>query len=576
VRRSWAAVAAAFLAVLAGCTTNTGRENTDSPPGGGAFSIVYATSPAGPAAAIPSAVAGGVVTQLSPSDFQSVDPGQMNVDNEFVVGELLFRTLTGTKQNADGVLEVVGDLATDAGSSTDGGRTWRFTLRDGVKFEDGRAITSQDIAYGIARGFAPELALGRRTLQQWLAGRDNYNAVYKGPYSDGAAPGVQTPDAKTIVFSFDRPRPDLPFVAAQTVTAPVPADKDTKQQYGGKPVASGPYQVDSYTRGQKLVLKRNTNWDPATDPIRHQYPDGFEFVAGVNPAQISERLIADRGPDQTATTWTSVSPETLPRVVDNPEVAKRVTQGPTGNVQHLYINTKRVTELPVRQALNFAIDRDSFVKAQGGQAVSAPATTLLSPLTPGHLEYNAYNGGPAGNPAKAKELLQGKTPALTLASANSPVSQRRALVIKTALERAGFQITMQPVDPQFYYASVSKKDNPYDLILAGSSGLWPDGSLALRSQFDGGQLRDGSENLSQFDAPEIQSRMTALATEPDPTKAIAGWAQLDRDIMAGHAPVVPLTYIRSYTLAGSRVSGLFLSRVTNLPSLREVHVKPAG
>jgi peptide/nickel transport system substrate-binding protein len=564
----------AVLVVLAGCSTNTGQQVPPKDAGASEFSISYGADSAAPAPEVPGARRGGVITELSPSGFQSIDPGQMNVDNEFVAGELLFRTLTATRQKPDGSLEVIGDLATGSGTSTDGGRTWTFTLRDGLRFEDGRAITSRDVAHGIARGFDPRLALGRRTLQQWLAGRDDYSSVYKGPSDATPPPGVRTPDDRTIVFQFDRPRPDLPFVATQTVTAPVPADKDTKEQYGIHPVASGPYQVASHVLGEKLVLERNRSWDPATDPIRHQYADGFEFVSGLSPAQISERLIADRGADQTATTWASVTAEMLPQVASAAEITKRVTEGPTGNVQHLYINTRRVTELPVRQALNFAVDREAFVKVQGGPAVSAPATTLLNPLTPGYRGYNAYDGGTSGDPGKAKDLLQGRTPALTLASGNSPTSQRRAVVLKNALERAGFQITLQPLEPQFYYAEVSKKDNPYDLVLAGSSGLWPDGSLALRAQFDGRQIREGGENLSQFDAPDVEARIDELTAEPDRARAVAGWAQLDQEIMLKHAPVVPLTYIRSYTLSGSRVGGISLSRTLNLPTLRDAFVRP--
>lgn len=539
---------ALLLFVLCGCTTNPGR-TTPPPEQPHGFQITYAGAANGPAPEVPGAVRGGVITQLSPSDFQSIDPVQMNVDNEFVAGELLFRTLTGTRTAANGDLEVVGDLATDSGRPSDNAKKWTYTLRDGVKFADGRPITSKDIAYAVGRGFDPKLPLGRRTLQQWLKGTD----------------GVKTPDDRTIVFTFDQPRPDFPFVATQTVTAPVPADKDTKERYGTNPVASGPYQVDSYVQGEKLVLKRNPAWDARTDPLHHQYPDGFEFVAGLSPAAISQRLVADQGADQTATTWSSVTPELLPQVVDHPDVARRVTEGPTANVQHLYINTKRVTDLNVRRALNYAIDRDSFVKAMGGPAIATPATTLLSPVTPGYQAYNAYEGGPD----KARELLQGIKPApLTLASANTPTSQRRAVAIKTTLERAGFVITLQPVDPQFYYATVSKKDKPYDLVLAGYSGLWPDGSLALRDQF----APDGTDNLANFDVPAVTERMAHLATETG-AQAVADWARLDHDIMADQAPVVPLTYIRSYTLSGSRVGGISLSRTTNLPSLRDAYVR---
>jgi peptide/nickel transport system substrate-binding protein len=125
-------VPALLLFVLCGCTTNPGR-TAPPPQQPHGFQITYAVGAvAGPAQDVPGAVRGGVITQLSPSDFQSLDPAQMNVDNEFVAGELLFRTLTGTRTTASGDLEVVGDLATDAGRSADNGKTWTYTLRVGV------------------------------------------------------------------------------------------------------------------------------------------------------------------------------------------------------------------------------------------------------------------------------------------------------------------------------------------------------------------------------------------------------------------------------------------------------------
>lgn len=66
--------------------------------------------------------------------------------------------------------------------------------------------------------------------------------------------------------------------------------------------------------------------------------------------------------------------------------------------------------------------------------------------------------------------------------------------------------------------------------------------------------------------------MDDLLPEPDRSKATAGWAQLDEDIMRQYAPVVPLTAIRSYTLSGSRVRGVFLSHTLNLPSLRDAYL----
>ncbi|GAB3872736.1 hypothetical protein GCM10029964_011660 [Kibdelosporangium lantanae] len=149
-----------------------------------------------------------------------------------------------------------------------------------------------------------------------------------------------------------------------------------------------------------------------------------------------------------------------------------------------------------------------------------------------------------------------------------PPALRRAVAIRTALEKAGFLVTPQPVDPQFHYATMSKKDELYDLVLAGYSGLWPDGSLPLRDQF----TPDGTDNLANFDVPAVTERMTP-PRHPDRRPGGGGLARLDHDIMAEQAPVVPLTYIRSCTVSGSRVGGISLSRTTNLPTLRDAYVR---
>ena len=73
------------------------------------------------------------------------------------------------------------------------------------------------------------------------------------------------------------PFPDLPFYMSFDMFTPIPKAKDTKDQYKNNPLATGPYQFDSYTPGAELKLKRNPNWDPKTDPLRHAYPDAWEI-----------------------------------------------------------------------------------------------------------------------------------------------------------------------------------------------------------------------------------------------------------------------------------------------------------
>jgi peptide/nickel transport system substrate-binding protein len=572
-RRVLCAVAILVLTapvLAAGCAQN---QNTSTQPADDVvkpFKVTFAGEVPGPAPDVAGAKEGGVITALTPQDFTSLDPNRWGTFADIWVSELILRQLTWVRDTPGG-LEVVGDLATNSGEMSDGGKTWKYTLRDGIKYEDGRPITSRDIAYGLARGFAPELVAPGNRLYELLTGTKDYAKVYSGPYEGGGGdipPGVEVPDDKTIIFRLHEPELNFPYIVA---VAPVPKDKDTRDAYGNKPVATGPYRVDEYIRGSKLTLKPNPSWDPNTDPLRHQYVDGFDFKIGLDPNQITERLIADRGPDQTATTWIQVAPELIPRVAGDPAVKNRVTERMGSNIAYMWINTKRVTDVDTRRALNYAVDRSSFAKAYGGPAIAIPGSTILSPFVPGYVNYNAYDGGPTGDPAKAKQLLDGKSPpTLTLTSDNLAPTQRRAVALKNSLERAGFQVKYEPLNPQSFSAEVAKPDNKYDLILAKFGGFYVNGGNVIETYQTGDFF-----NFSQLSSPDLDAQIneTQHLEQIDRDKAVKAWADLDRDIMEKYAPVVPLTYLRTYTLSGSRVGGLYVSYVHQLPTMVGAYVK---
>ena len=272
------AVAVALAA--AGCQSNSGTPGSNASDGPVSGKLSYDDKAVGPAPAISGATKGGIITILGSADFDRFDPqADYRGDGIMVTNQLVARSLTGYYEDGDSV-RLVGDLATTTGEQSNDCRSWKYTLRDNIKFEDGTAITSQDIAYGISRSFDEGEADGPTYLQRWLSGADDYTSVYPGPFKNKGtiAPGIATPDSKTIAFTFKDPHCDFPLAAALPTTVPVPAAKDAGPgNYETSVVASGPYKIKSYTRGDMLELEKNPNWDPTSDPIRHQYADGFKF-----------------------------------------------------------------------------------------------------------------------------------------------------------------------------------------------------------------------------------------------------------------------------------------------------------
>lgn len=525
-----------------------------------------------PAPEVPGARRGGRLTLLADAPPEHMDPTQMYIGTTLGVATGLFhRTLTGYLESHDGSPRaLVGDLATDTGRTVDGGRTWTYTLREGLRFEDGTPITSYDVAHAIARSFGPDGVYGPQFVQQALdPGRS-----YRGLQDGDLPPGLSTPDARTLVFTLPEPDPRFPFLVTTTTTTPVPRDRDTGPDYETSWLSTGPYRVKEFVPGDHYLLERNPHWDPATDPIRHQYPDEVYWEFGVSRDQQTERLLSPTGGDRSAVATFDVSEDKVAAVQADPELRGRVVAGPSAYLQYVYINTRRVTDVDVRRALNHAFDRETCVELAGGEAGAQAATTILAPMVPGHRHFDVYPAGEHGDPLKAKELLVDKElRPLVFAYPDTAPNAPVAPAVKRALEAAGFEIELRPVDKASFYSLMGDADNDCDLIYGVWGPDFPDASGVFDVLFRGDRLtRNGNMNLSYFDDPAVTEEVERLGRMPDRAAAAEGYAALDESLMAQHAPVIPVYYKRQFTLFGPEACGLFLSAQYFVPNLTRAHV----
>jgi peptide/nickel transport system substrate-binding protein len=553
--KAWVVCGLAVGLAAAGCTKNTGGPGTDNGPSTAHQAIVIdikgsAPTPAPP---IPNAKPGGTIYWLEDGAPEHLDPQEIYVADSLTIETLLYRHLTNYIEDpGGGSLQLVGDLATNAGESSNDGKTWTYHLRDGLKFEDGSPITSKDIAYGIARSFGTRGQQGPQYLQNALNPKRDWT-----PDKGDVPPGVTLPNDKTIVFNFDSPHAEMPYLGAEPTSAPVPKAKDTGTRYEAEFVSSGPYMRDgTYDQTTKLTLKRNPNWDPKTDPIRHQYADKFVFdLNGGNRDTMTQRLIADQGDDQTALSTYVVAQANIAQVQGDQNLMKRTGAGPTPFVSYVDINTSRVTDVKVRQALNWAFDRGAFVIAVGGSAVAGPATWIMSPVVPGWKDYDAYKSADGhGDVDKAKALLAGATPKLTYCFANTQTQQKYAVVLQNALQRAGFQITLNTIDRDSYYTTIGDKTTTCDLIYTGWGQDYPDPEATIDVLLNGSGIAPrGNVNTSYFNEPTINKKLDDLKVELDRAKAATAYGELDQEIMTNYAPKIPLYYAKAFNMRGSKV-----------------------
>ncbi|GAA4185057.1 ABC transporter substrate-binding protein [Streptosporangium oxazolinicum] len=532
----------------------------------------------GPAIEPEGVVKGGTVTMIDRDDIGHLDPAQVYVNTMSNFGLLIGRTLTGYKRVGPGDYKLVGDLATDSGTSSEGGKTWTFTLKDGVKWEDGTPITSEDVKWSMERTFAPFVTQGPTYIQQWLTEVDHKKA-YQGPYDGKRLDSIETPDDKTIVYKFKTPHADANYAFAMGGYGIVPKEKDTKEQYDKKPVSSGPYIIKSHVVDKSMELERNPNWDPATDPIRGAYPDAWRLEFGQENLQITDRLIADTGPDQTAFTfYATVPPERLQQVLGDASLAPRLMKSPSPYGNYYYFNLDRVKDPKIRQAINHVWPSKQIQQVYGGPAAAALPTTILNEnTTVGYESYDLFGKEtkPEGDVEKAKQLLAestNPTPTIVYAYNQTPVQEQITVVIKNALEKIGVKVVVKPLDRKTYYDSIGKVKNEFDLYWGGWGADWPSGTTVLPVIF--GPIADGAPNYSHLKDEALTKEMEEITAMTDIDAQNDAWMALDKKIQETITPLVVAENRIANTLHGSKVGGAEIDPQSWVVSPNSIFVKP--
>ncbi|WP_051653350.1 ABC transporter substrate-binding protein [Kitasatospora cheerisanensis] len=581
-RLAAAIMVAGALTVTTACSSGHSNESaktgaSKAPVTATTISVGTAEDSKGPAIAEPGAKKGGTVNMIDRDDFSHLDPAMVYMNYNAEVSLLFTRQLTGYKTAADGSQKLVGDLATDTGSTTDGGKTWKFTLKDGVKWQDGTPITSADIKYSIERTYASFVKGGPTYIQSWISG-DKYREAYAGPYDGKGLDAITTPDDKTVVIAFQDAHPDANFTLAMTGYGVVSKAHDTKEEYDKKPFSSGPYQITEHVNDRSLDLERNPNWDGATDPIRNAYPDKWHMTFGVQAQQSTERFMADNGDDKNAFSFhNQVHTTYIDKVKADEKLKSRTLEGLTPYVDYYYINNTRIKDQKVREALVKAFPHQQTRQLQGGTSYGDYATSYMSPTVLGYESYDPFDvlKKPQGDTEAAKKLLtdaNALNTTIVYAYNNTPVQQKVTEAIRTNLEAAGFKFVPHPLDSKTYYDAIQQVNNEFDLYWGGWGADWPTGYTSLQPVWDGRAIADGGQNYAHVNDPEINAAMDAAVKIADPVAQGKAWAAIDKKLQ-DKAYSIPDVYQRSLSLYGSGLGGVKFDTLAGLQSPLNIYVK---
>ena len=555
-------VALGLQACGAGPTTNNTTGNT-TPEFNAAMGKVFN----------PSDKKGGTIRIANSGDWDTLDPGETYYGYSWNFLRLYGRSLVMFKPApGDASAELVPDLAEGLGVPSDDGKTFTYKIRKGVKYEDGTEVTSTDVKHAVLRSTdKATFPNGPAYFEQFL----NLPAGYKGPYKSKGVntdSAIETPDDHTIVFHLNQPFGGFDYLAQLPQTVPVPEAKDTGANYKQHVISTGPYMFETNEPGKSFSLKRNPNWDPATDQWRKALPDRYEVSLNVNADDIDNRLIS--GDLNLDIAGTGVQPASLSRVLGDPALKAQSDNPLSARLWYVSINpqVKPLDNIDCRKAVLYAADRVGYQTAYGGPFAGGEiATTVLPPQIPGYQKYDLYPAGAdnKGDITKAKEALaacgQPNGFATNIAyRAERPKEKATAESLQQALARVGITLTLKPYPQGDYFAQYAgnppfSRANSLGLSLNGWQADWNDGFGFLSQIVDSRVIREtgGSSNIS-VRLPEVDRLIDQALAETDVAKREALWGQIDKRVME-EAVILPGVYSKSLLLRGKGLTNVFVN-----------------
>jgi peptide/nickel transport system substrate-binding protein len=515
---------------------------------------------------------GGTLTVWAPDAFiDSLDPALaysaltwsiLSLTNDGLMG---FQRSGGLEGNA-----LVPNLARSIPEPTDGGRTYTFQLREGLRYSTGEPVRPEDFRRAMERVFA-NASDGAPYFNSIVGARACERALGEPcDLSDGIDADA---DANTVTFHLSASDPDFLYILTLPFAYPVPAGSPDALVDGDTSPATGPYVIDRYEPGKEIVLARNPEFRTWSVTAR---PAGF-------PDQIVWRLGSDEDRMVADTLNGAADLVFVPPPARIAELASshagQLHLSPRVNTFFMTLNTQvpPFDDARVRRALNFAVDRAEVEVLSGG--IFRATCQILPPTLPGYAPYCPYTRRPnatwtAPDLAKAQELVDmsgtAGTKVTVWASEQAfPVSVPIGRYFRDLFERLGYRSTLKLVAPDQYFPAVFGRPQRAQIAFSGWTSDYPAASGFIVPLF----TCDGGSNSSGFCDPVIDRQVEEAGRLriSDPVGALDVWSEIEHGLV-DQAPWVPLGNAYWANLVSRRV-GNYQSNPSWGPLIEQMWVR---
>ncbi|NTF45865.1 ABC transporter substrate-binding protein [Rhizobium rhizogenes] len=488
---------------------------------------------------------GGDIIVTYKDDITTLDPA---IGYDWVNWSMIKSLFSRLMDYEPGTAKLVPSLAESFTVSPDG-QTYTFKLRKGVKFSNGREVVASDVKYSIERAVNPKTQGPGAGFFGAIKGYDDMS-VGKAD----TLPGIEAPDASTVVFHLSRPDATFLHVLAINFASVVPKEavEAANGDFGKKPVGSGTFVLKDWTIGQKLVFERNKDYFAKDVP----HVDSFTVEVGQEPLVALLRL--QKG--EVDIVGDGIPPAKFLEIKNSPDGANMIVDGEQLHTGYITLNTrvKPFDNLKVREAVNMAVNKDRITRILNGRAT--PANQVLPPLMPG---YDKSFQGFAYDVKKAKALLAEAGYAdgfsTVLYSTNTDPQPRIAQSIQQDLAAVGIKAEVRAL-AQANVISAGGTEGEAPMIWSGGMAWiadFPDPSNFYGPILGCSGAVPGGWNWSWYCNKALDERAVAADSMSDPAKVVerqAAWGKIFTDIMAD-APWVPVINERRVVAKSPRMGG---------------------
>nr|BAT28507.1 ABC-type dipeptide transport system, periplasmic component precursor [Aureimonas frigidaquae] len=447
-----------------------------------------------------------------------------------------------------GTTELRPDLA-ESYEISDDGTVFTFHLRDGVTFHNGRALTAEDVKYTLDRVTNPETQSPGAGFFGSIKG---YDDVATGKAT--SLSGVTTPDARTVRIELSRPDATFLHVMALNFAHVVPREavEEFGPDFGRHPVGTGAFKLADWTLGQQLVFEKNANYWRQGVP----YLDSITFQIGQEPIVALLRL--QQG--EVDIPGDGIPPAKFQEVMNDPEQKARVVEGGQLHTGYVTMNVRMepFDKLPVRKAVNMAINKDRIVQIINGRAV--PANQPLPPSMPGYVkDYEGYAYDPEGAKALLAEAGLADGFDTELYVMNTDPQPRIAQAIQQDLAAIGIRASIRSLAQANVIEAGGTEDGAPMIWSGGMAWIadFPDPSNFYGPILGCAGAVPGGWNWSWYCNEALDARAAEADAIVDPARAeerYAAWGSIYTDIMKD-APWVPVFNEQRFTMKSARMQG---------------------